>query len=133
MEMRKVLAVVLLLAVVLSAVGCKSGGATVTLREVDTGRTVELKRGDQLILELEGNPTTGFQWQVQDMDAGILKQQGDAEFKSDQQGAMGGGGLFVLTFAATGTGSTPLRLIYHQTWDKETPPAKTFEVTVSVQ
>jgi len=95
MEMRKVLAVVLLLAVVLSAVGCKSGGATVTLREVDTGRTVELKRGDQLILELEGNPTTGFQWQVQDMDAGILKQQGDAEFKSDQQGAMGGGGLFV--------------------------------------
>jgi inhibitor of cysteine peptidase len=131
--MRRVLAVALLVVVIVSAAGCKSSGATVTLREVDTGRTVELKRGDQLILELEGNPTTGFQWEAQDMDAGFLKQKGNAEFKSDQQGAMGGGGLFVLTFAATKAGSTPLRLIYHQPWDKETPPAKTFEVIVSVQ
>jgi len=132
MAMRRVLALALLAAVVVLAVG-KSGGATVTLREVDTGRSVELKRGDQLILELEGNPTTGFRWEIKEVDIDILKQQGEMEFKSDPKGMMGGGGFSVFTFSASRAGSTALQLVYRQRWDKEAPAAKAFQVMVSVQ
>jgi len=127
-----VLAIALI--VVLSMSACdKSGGASVTLRETDTGRTIELKRGDTLIVELEGNPTTGFTWEVASVDASILKQEGDYEFEADKPGVPGSGGTFTFTFGAEGAGQTELQMVYHQAWDEETPPSKTFEVTVMVQ
>jgi inhibitor of cysteine peptidase len=127
-----VLAVALI--VVLSMSACaKSGGASVTLRATDTGRTIELKRGDTLIVELEGNPTTGFQWEVESVDTAILKRQGDAEFKAEKPGLPGSQGVFVFTFGAEGSGQTDLEMIYHQSWDKETPPSQTFDVSVVVE
>jgi inhibitor of cysteine peptidase len=127
-----VLAVALI--VVLSMSACtKSGGASVTLHATDTGRTIELKRGDTLIVELEGNPTTGNQWEVESVDAAILKQQGDPEFKAEKPGVPGSGGMFIFTFGAEGSGQTELEMIYHLPWDEETPPSQTFEVTVAVE
>ena len=127
----RVLAVVLVLVSLIS--GCdKSGGATVTMRETQTGQTVELKRGDKLIIELEGNPTTGFSWEAASVDADVLKQQGEPEFKAEAA-KMGGGGTYTFTFAAARGGRTELKMVYHQSWDKETPPAKTFELVVVVQ
>lgn len=107
-------------------------GASVTLRETDGGRTIELKRGDKLIVELEGNPTTGFSWTVASLESDVLKVEGQPEFSADP-GMVGGAGTFTFTFTAARSGSVLLNLLYHQAWDKETPPAKTFEVTVTVE
>jgi inhibitor of cysteine peptidase len=116
-----------------AVVGCaQSGGASVTLRESDAGRTVELKRGDTLIVELEGMPTTGFQWEVVSADEAVIKPEGDPEYKDSQPGLIGGEGLLIFTFKALETGRTELNMVYHQPWEKDTPPAKTFEVTVIV-
>jgi inhibitor of cysteine peptidase len=126
-----VLAVALIVVLSISACG-KSGGASVTLRETDTGRTIELKRGDTLIVELEGNPTTGFLWEVESVDATILKQQGEPEYKAGEPGKIGGVGAFVFTLEASDKGQTELQMVYRRPSDKETP-AQTFEVSVVVE
>ena len=117
--------------VVLLSACAGPGGASVTLRETDVGRTIDLKRGDKLIVELEGNPTTGFSWTMADLESDVLKAEGEPEFSADP-GMVGGSGTFTFTFAAARSGTMLLKLLYHQAWDKETPPAKTFDVTVTV-
>jgi inhibitor of cysteine peptidase len=126
------LATLLVFALALAACG-KSTGATVTLLETDSGRTVELVRGDKLIIQMEASPTTGYTWEAVSLDTSVLKQQGDPEFKEGQPGMMGGGGTLVFTFQAVGKGQIELKMVYHQPWDKDTPPAKTLDVTVIVK
>jgi len=53
------LVAVLVLAV--SACTATAGG-DVTVTASESGKTMTLKQGDTLVLELEGNPSTGFQW-----------------------------------------------------------------------
>ena len=130
---RQVGVFVVLFAVLVLAACSKSGGASVTLYHTDAGRTIKLKRGDVLSIELEGNPSTGFTWQVASVEEGILKQEGDYEFEADQPGLPGSGGTCTFTFAAVGVGQTALEMIYHQPWDEETPPSKTFQIAVVVR
>ena len=110
----------------------KSSSATVSLLETDSGRTVELLRGDKLIIQMEAAPTTGYSWEAVSLDTSILKQQGDPEYKQGQPGMMGGGGTVVFTFQVVGKGQTELKMVYHQQWDKDTPPVRTLDVTVIV-
>jgi inhibitor of cysteine peptidase len=110
----------------------RSGGASVTLYETDAGRTIELQRGDRVIVKLEGNPSTGYSWTVEAVEGEILSAEGEPDFAAESV-KIGAGGTYTLTFAAARPGRAVLKLLYHQVWDKETPPAKTFEVTVVVE
>lgn len=40
----------------------------------DAGTTVNLKPGDNLVIELEGNPSTGYTWQPASPDLKIIQQ-----------------------------------------------------------
>jgi inhibitor of cysteine peptidase len=104
----------------------------VTLGEKDAGRTVELRAGQALEITLPGNPTTGYLWEVASVDAAVLKAVGEPQFKADSS-AVGSGGQITLRFEAASAGQTALQLIYHRSFEKDVPPAKTFEVTVVVK
>lgn len=123
----KHLAILILFALFLSACG-----GTQTLTKVDDGQTVELKAGDTLIIELQGNPSTGFSWELFHTDETILRLVGEPEFT--QQGNMlGSGGTFTFTFEAVDPGETSLVLVYHRPWEVDTAPEDTFELTVQVR
>jgi hypothetical protein len=49
-----------LIAASFEAAGYQSAGTPMTIREEDTGKTIELNKGDTLIVTLEGNITTGY-------------------------------------------------------------------------
>lgn len=116
----------------LAATGCnQSPPATVTLGAKDDGRTITLKSGGTLIIELEGNPTTGFSWEVQAVDDAVLAPQGDPQYTASETGLVGSGGVFTFTFKAASKGETTLQLVYHRSWEK-VAPADTFDVTVVV-
>lgn len=121
---------VLVLALMVNACS-QSGGATVTLGAQDNGRTLELSNGDTLIVGLEGNPTTGFSWEVEAVDDAVLAPQGDADYTASETGLVGSGGIFAFTFKAARKGQTQLQLVYHRSWE-ETAPADTFDVKVVV-
>jgi inhibitor of cysteine peptidase len=131
--MSRFTSLMLILVIALSLSACSSSNvARVRLSEKDAGREVELHSADRLAITLEGNPTTGYQWEVASVDSAILNQIGDAEFKPDST-ALGSPGKVTLTFGAVASGQTTLKLIYHRAFEKGVPPLKTFEVTVIVK
>jgi inhibitor of cysteine peptidase len=125
--------VVVALIITLSLSACGSSAAkSVAVGEKDANSTVSLRVGDTLEVVLEGNPTTGYQWERETADDSIVKQVGDPEFNPDTS-ALGSGGKVTLRFEAVGAGQTVLRLIYHRVFEPDVPPLKTFEVTVMVK
>jgi len=114
---------------------CVNMPSAVGLSEEDSGTTVQLRVGDTMDVTLDGNPTTGFAWETAAVDVSVLKQLGEPEYVPDPHpvGLVGSGGRFTFRFEAVASGQTVLRLIYHRPWEKDVPPEKTFEVTVTVQ
>ena len=107
--------------------------ANLNLTEADEGGAFELQRiGDQLVVVLEGNPTTGYLWEVEAVDESTLQQVGETEFLSDSN-VPGSGGKLTLCFQAMATGQTTLRLVYHRPWEEDVEPLKTFKVNVAVR
>jgi inhibitor of cysteine peptidase len=106
--------------------------STKQVTEADTGRSIELYVGDKLEVTLPGNPTTGFQWEISNIDSAILRTSGEPEFEPFSS-AVGSGGKITMCFEAVGTGQMKLTLIYHRPFEKDVPPARTFEVTVTVR
>jgi len=81
---------------------------------------------------LPGNPTTGFQWEVSAVDNAILQPIGEPKFEPSSN-AVGSGGMITLRFETVEIGKTRLKLIYHRPFEKDVPPAETFEVTITVR
>ena len=78
-------------------------------------------------------PTTGFSWEVQGLDGAVVQQEGDPEYKGGEPGLVGGSGKMIFTFKAVGKGQASLDMVYHQPWDTNTPPARTFHASVEVK
>jgi len=131
---RHVMKSFLALAVAMSLVACASRqSVTVTLVEAQSGSTVQLEQDDTLVVELETMPTTGFTWEVDALDGAVVQQKGDPEYKGGEPGLVGGSGRLIFTFKAVGRGQTSLDMVYHQPWDPDTPPARTFHASVEVK
>lgn len=148
-EMPKVgYALVLLLALVL-LVGCASSNGVdaerseeatdmpdeVVLTATDSGSQVKLSAGQVLEVSLDSNPTTGYGWEVSDVDGTVLAQIGEAEFQqapTEGKEMVGVGGTETLRFAAA-EGETTLTLVYRRSWEKDVEPVETFTVQVVVQ
>lgn len=141
--------VILLLAVaVLAGAGCNGGGqqaqptptATPTAQEVwvtedDAGTDIALKVGDSLIVALDSNPTTGFEWALVSIsDESVLSKVHD-EYKGPEPTAsplMGQGGEELWTFQPLKAGSATIEMMYARPWES-VPPASRFNISVTVQ
>ena len=106
--------------------------STIQLTEADTGRLFELRVGDTLEVTLPGNPTTGFQWEVSEINSAILEPLGEPKFEPSSN-AVGSGGNVTLRFETIGIGQTELKLIHRRSFEEDVPPAQTFEVTITVR
>jgi inhibitor of cysteine peptidase len=104
----------------------------ITLTEADAAKTIELQKGSQLVVTLDGNITTGFNWEALPQTPAVLKQLGEPETAPDSS-ALGAGGKISLKFQAVQTGRAVLTLIFHRSFEKDVPPEKTFEVTIVVK
>ena len=107
------------------------GAKETALEAEDAGRQIELAVGEKMQVTLKSNPTTGYQWEVADIDESVLLQLG-AEYDADSPQLTGAGGEEAFTFEAVGTGETALQLIYHRSWEVDAPPVETFSVTIVV-
>ncbi len=121
----------LLLGVLLLAAGCGPRGQ-VKIGEADNGGQVALEVGQTLVLSLESNPTTGYGWQIAELDEALLKET-DHQYKADWPVLIGSGGKEVWRFQAQSSGSTTLRLEYRRPWEKDVEPIQTFSVQVVVR
>jgi inhibitor of cysteine peptidase len=114
--------------------GCYEPDTGLTLTAEDHGRAVAVAVAETFLLKLESNATTGYAWQLVDMDSVIL-QNTSHEYVEDfaPPGKSGVGGTETWEFVARIVGETRLRLEYRRPWEPiEFNPAETFEVDVTV-
>lgn len=103
--------------------------------ESDNGQQVSVVVGQTLVIQIEGNPTTGYIWEWSPMTASehsILLQAGEAEH-SPFTNLPGSPGMTSFRFQVIGAGSELLKLIYHRPWEEGVEPIETFEVFVVAQ
>jgi inhibitor of cysteine peptidase len=103
----------------------------VTLSEDDQGKKVVLDVGDTLKVNLPGNPTTGFTWEIASLDQSLLKLV-DHSYKPSSN-LCGAGGLFTFTLNAEGQGNTELHMVYVRPWEKNSNPSQTFDVFILIK
>jgi inhibitor of cysteine peptidase len=120
-----------LVLLLLVSLACITGDDdTTTIDGGAAGTTVTIDDGQILRVELEGNPTTGYEWQVSAVDESVLRYV-DSDFDPDSD-AEGSGGIVALDFEAVGPGATLLELIYHPSWEPPTAENERFSVTIRV-
>jgi inhibitor of cysteine peptidase len=110
-----------------------AGPTQVRLTAKERGQEIEIEQNDTLLIVLEANPSTGFQWEVMEIDSPILELTDDT-YHADSDSAMGVGaaGTQRLTFEPVESGHTRVDLAYRRPWETEVEPANTFTVHITV-
>lgn len=124
-----VLGAVMLTAGAVLAAGCGSGIKTFGVS--DTNITV--KTGEQFVIQLESNRTTGFQWGLtKTLDPAIVKKIKTTYTVKGGKKLVGAGGTEQWTFQAVGPGSTKIVMGYSRPFERGKTAARvaTFNVTV---
>jgi predicted secreted protein len=102
------------------------------LTEENYGEAIVLAVGEFLDVSLEGNPSTGYSWEMVQADRPVLSQVGEVDFQSANQ-RVGSPGRVTLHFQAVEPGEQKLELIYRRPWEMDTPPLLVYEVFVEVK
>ena len=95
-------------------------------------RVLRLNLGDEFIIMLSSNRTTGYQWQIdRPLDGNKIKQAGLA-YVPQKTDLAGSGGTEEWKFKARGTGKSKISFKYVRPWEKNVPPAdkKVFDVEI---
>ena len=95
-----------------------------------SGQTFEVSTGDELVLRLPENPTTGYRWRVSQSDSGDLEQTGDSFAPGSDPAVPGAGGARVLSFAASRAGTVILSLVLQRPWEASATTTKQITVVV---
>ena len=101
-----------------------------------SGETVTLAVGDSLIVTLESNASTGYEWSLADnSDESVLQEAGHEYVAPEPTGTpvVGAGGEEVWTFTALSAGTSTISMEYVRPWEEDTEPADTFTLTVVVE
>ena len=132
-----------LAALIILTTGCgsqKVGGTLqvsppeqVNLTASNNGEKITLFAGQELVIQLDGNPSTGYTWDAKDLDTTMFNQVGDATFSSSNPNLVGSGGTLTLFFRVLKTGTATLTLVYHRPWETDVKPLDTFSITAMVK
>ncbi|HTZ20918.1 MAG TPA: protease inhibitor I42 family protein [Opitutaceae bacterium] len=113
--------------------GCQTEASKVlNLTIADHGRAVSVKKGEPIQIVLEGNPTTGLTWLVDDLDVKVVALAGTPSYAPSSD-ALGAGGKFTFNFTALARGQTNMRIIYIKPSERGRDPDKTFAIMITVR
>jgi|GEM_PF-578937 len=114
-----IIAVIALLAVLLVAVsGCSWGGDAEEYDDPNAPIVVEV--GQEFVIVLESNPTTGYQWQLTEpLEEEVLSLVKTEFQEPEEDGLVGAAGEERWTFKAEGRGDTTIDFAYVRPWEEE--------------
>ncbi len=115
---------------VLLLVGCAQKEITLTAK--DNKKSYDMALGQRIIVDLEGNPTTGYSWEVETINKEVLKQIGEMEHKIDST-LVGAPGISTFRFRTISKGNSVLAFVYKRPWEKDKEPIKRFGVGIRVE
>ena len=104
----------------------------VTASLKDSGGTASLIPYQPLVIRLPANPSTGYSWRYVLTGDDVLHLDTISGEASAPNGMVGVPGEQVWSFRAQGSGRAILTYVYERSWEKNTPPANTFTLDVTV-
>ena len=128
-----------MIAILLCLMACSSQVACprvswVRVDASDSGKEVQVRVGGELIVDLESNATTGFQWQVAEISDQTVLGEVSNVYNAPEAGApLGAGGIERWTFKGLKKGTARLSMEYNQPWQGGEKAAETFTLTVVVK
>lgn len=132
-----VLTLAALTAVVLVGCGGDSGGQggstpqTISITpKARSGTTVEARVGDTVVVDLDANVTTGYEWSFTAGDTFTIAK---SEYVPDEnaENMAGAGGTQVVSLEVKSAGSSDLTGVYRRPWETPSPDATSdFSMTI---
>jgi inhibitor of cysteine peptidase len=110
---------------------CEDSAKTVLLDENDNNSHLCLYVGDIITVRLVSNLTTGYSWGKPEAVPHLELTSSTTE--SGQSKAPGAAGYQLFTWKASETGDSTLVLRYFRPFEKNSPPARTFRLSLSIQ
>lgn len=104
----------------------------IVVTQAHHGTSVAVAEGQRLIIRLEGQPGTGYGWDLREPSS-LLQQAGDPVFEplSDpSEAAASAPTVQVMTFHPVRAGNETLTLVYRRPWDRNAAPSRTFTIQV---
>jgi inhibitor of cysteine peptidase len=108
--------------------GCGSDDVTFT----DPGTRFEVDPGDEFVVVLESNPTTGFSWQLEVEPPDYIVRFVSSVYVEPDTDLVGAAGRQELTFEAVGEGTAEIQLWYVRGFDDPPEPADRAQFEVAV-
>jgi len=104
------------------------------LGPADDGRTVEVRAGERIVVELPENATTGYRWEVDLSGLGAMSYAGGgSEGPATARPTPGAASTRRLEFEARGPGEGEIRLRRVRPWEGERSARESYSVTVRVR
>lgn len=128
--MKKIPVLLLLLAMVPGLCAC--GPAAEEEAAFYSG--INLRDDGAWTVELEANPTTGYEW-TWFLEGNDILTETACDYIPEDTGGLrdGAGGICVFRFAPKAEGEAVLHFRYARPWEEDAEPAQTWSVTVSVR
>jgi inhibitor of cysteine peptidase len=103
--------VVLTLGLVAGCVGVKT--------YTDSGQEINIGVGQEFIIALGSNPTTGYSWQASYDESMLELVGGEPTYEAEETGddVVGAGGTEFFRFLTLEAGETEITLVYAQHWE----------------
>lgn len=102
-----------------------------TLTRADNGKSVTVRPGENVVLELYENPTTGFRWTLEQTNAEIVELV-ESNYIQGVTSGIGAGGQHSWTFKAKKAGSARIELKLWRAWEGDKSIIERFVVTIRV-
>ena len=114
-----------------ASIACAARAEPMLIGRKDDGKVVALKAGRPLVLELEGNPTTGFDWVLEPGAEALGKPVERWVGPGEKEGA-GAVKRFEWATAGAVPGTYQVRIAYRRRTEQK-PPLEVFGFTLRVE
>jgi inhibitor of cysteine peptidase len=108
-----------------------AGPRTLELSPPDDGSRISVTQGDRIVVKLPANVTTGYSWSIAENDPSILLPAGSARYEPPSRPEPGAPGVQIFELRVLGGGTAWLQLVYRRPFEKDVPPARTWNAFVS--
>jgi predicted secreted protein len=107
-----------------------AGGPRRVVVKAQNGQDMQIGTNDVLIVRLRAQAGTGYSWAV--TAAPLFLRLSQEHTKPAGRTIPGAPEVQLFTFKPIGSGHAPLSFAYRRQWEADQPPARTYNVKVSV-
>jgi inhibitor of cysteine peptidase len=101
------------------------------LNEEDNGTSKRVRLSEEVVLELEENPSTGYRWTIE--TTGDALEEIESRYIPLSGAAIGGGGRRVVRFLAAHPGVAEIRAVLRRSWEPPDRSLNQYAVTITVE